>query len=470
MRVAIVGGGVSGLTAAYRLRQRLGAAATITVVETDRRLGGKLRTGELASVPYDIGAEAFLTRRPEALGLIRELGLADALVRPTAAKPTVRAGGRTVPVPARTVLGVPASAEAVTDVLSAAAVSRVAAEPMLPAPPLSDHDVSVGALLRERFGPEVVDRLVDPLLGGIYAGRADDLGLRATMPGLAAALAAGAPSLLAAAASLMPDRAADTGSGETSAGVFGSLRGGLSSLIDRLATASEAQCRLGLPVRALYRCPSGWRLEIGSAAHPEFLDADAAVLAVPAPATRRLLGGLAPDAADAFARIPVASMAVVGLALPAGTALPDASGVLIASGERHRDGTPFAAKAFTFSSRKWAHLGASDHVLVRGSVGRYGDIETLRYDDAELVSAVRSDLAELTGITAPPVDWVVSRWGGGLPQYGVGHLALVDTIERAQRRLPRLAITGAALHGVGLPACIATATAAADRIAAAMIA
>jgi oxygen-dependent protoporphyrinogen oxidase len=249
--------------------------------------------------------------------------------------------------------------------------------------------------------------------------------------------------------------------------VFGTLRDGMGGLVDRLAEAAAPDLRLGLPVRALDRTPDGWALEVGSAAHPALLTADAVVLAVPAPAARKLLGGVAPIAAGAFGAVEVASMAVVALALPPGTALPDASGVLLAEGERHADGTPFTAKAFTFSSRKWAHLAAADApVLVRGSVGRFGDdAAVLRRDDDELVAAVRADLAELTGLRVPPVETLVTRWGGGLPQYGVGHLDVVDRIERAVADIPGLAVAGATLHGVGVPACIAAADAAAARVA-----
>jgi oxygen-dependent protoporphyrinogen oxidase len=214
-----------------------------------------------------------------------------------------------------------------------------------------------------------------------------------------------------------------------------------------------------------------WRLELGPAGAPEFLDVDGVVLAVPAPAARRLLAEVAPVAAAGFARIELASMATVALALPPATALPVSSGVLVAVGERHAGGTPFTTKAFTFSSRKWAHLdGGGQPLVVRGSIGRYGEVEDLRRDDDELVAAVRADLAELTGITAPPVDAVVTRWGGGLPQYRVGHLDVVASIEDAVAGLPGLAVAGAALHGVGVPACVAAADAAADRVGAHLLA
>jgi oxygen-dependent protoporphyrinogen oxidase len=158
-------------------------------------------------------------------------------------------------------------------------------------------------------------------------------------------------------------------------------------------------------------------------------------------------------------------MAVIAMALPPGTEFPQRSGVLLAEGERHADGTPFTAKAFTFSSRKWAHLDDGP-LLVRGSVGRFGETALLQRSDDDLVKAVRADLKELTGITAAPVDTVVTRWGGGLPQYGVGHLDLVAGIERAVAEVPGVAVAGASLHGVGVPACIATADAAAARVAA----
>ncbi|MBB5958323.1 oxygen-dependent protoporphyrinogen oxidase [Saccharothrix tamanrassetensis] len=462
LHVAVVGGGISGLVAAHRLRCLLGSSARITVLEQSDRLGGKLRTAEVGGRAYDVGAEAFLHRRPEAAELVAELGLAEDLVHPTSAAASIRAGGEVRPIPAHTLLGVPASVEAVRQVLSADGLRRVAAEPALPPIELGGADVAVGALLRERFGPEVGDRLVGPLLGGVYAGHADALGLRATMPQLATALDSGVGSLLAAAATTMPAPPQPRGRRPP---VFGTLTGGLSSLVARLVEVAAPEVRLGLPVRGLVRREHDWRLEIGSATAPRYLDVDGVVVAVPAPAARKLLVDVAPAASKEYAKVEVASMAVVALAFPPGTVLPERSGVLLAEGERFADGTPFTAKAFTFSSRKWAHLGG-EPVLVRGSVGRHGETAALQRDDEELVAAVRADLAELTGVTAPPVDAVVRRWGGGLPQYGVGHLDVVRGIEDAVADVPGLAVAGATLHGVGIPACIATGDAAAARVAA----
>jgi oxygen-dependent protoporphyrinogen oxidase len=498
VHVAVVGGGICGLAAAYRLRRLLGPAARLTVFERAATVGGALRAAPLAGHDHDVGAEAFLLRRPEAVALAHELGLGEELVPAGPAGALVRLRGRLAPLPPRTLLGVPSGLDGLDAVLSTAGLATVRAEPSRPMH-WDGADVAVGPLVAGRLGPEVLDRLVDPLLGGVYAGRADTLGLRATMPALAAALdamaAAGdAPSLVAAACRALggpppgeeaghptrtphpaaPAAAVVSGKGRSSAlfhsqaqrapvaPLFGALRGGMSVLVDALVLAADARLRLGQPVRGLARTPAGWRLEVGPAPAPDYVEADAVLLAVPPPALRRLLAPLHLPASAAAGGIEVASSAIVSLALPAGTALPAASGVLVASGE------PLHAKAFTFTAVKWPHLaGEGAPVVLRASLGRRGeDPALLRAEDAELVRLVRADLAALTGVTAEPVDAVVTRWGGALPQYDVGHLDRVRAIETGVASLPRLAVAGAALHGIGIPACIATADAAAGRLAA----
>ncbi|MDT7696371.1 MAG: protoporphyrinogen/coproporphyrinogen oxidase, partial [Pseudonocardiales bacterium] len=177
VHVAVVGGGISGLAAAHRLRTLLGPGARITLLDRAERLGGVLRTVDLAGVPMDVGAEAFLARRPEVPALAAELGLTDRLAHPSGASATVRAGGRTIGLPGRTVLGVPGSTARLDDLLSPHALARAGAEREL-ALDWDGADRSVGGLLRARFGDELTDRLVDPLLSGVYAGRVDGLGLR----------------------------------------------------------------------------------------------------------------------------------------------------------------------------------------------------------------------------------------------------------------------------------------------------
>jgi protoporphyrinogen/coproporphyrinogen III oxidase len=476
-RVAVVGGGISGLAAAHRLRTLLGPRARIDVLEQRDRVGGVLHTVDLAGVAFDVGAEAFLARRPEVPALLAELGLTDELVHPTGAAASVRAAGRTGPLPPGTLMGVPTSAARLDGLLSAAGLATVTAEPELPLAWERGGDVALGGLLRARFGDEIADRLADPLLGGVYAGRVDALGLRATVPALATALDAGAPSLTAAADTatrVHPDRDSRAPSsrlagGEGSAAretrpggpVFGAVRGGYRVLLDALVAASGADVRLRTTVRELQRREGGWRLVLGPTTAPEALDVDAVVLAVPAPAAARLLAGVAPAAARAAGEIELASSVVVALAFRAADAasLPPTSGVLVAADE------PLSVKAFTHSSNKWARLAEGGLVRLRASLGRFGEAATLQVDDAELVARARADLGALTGITAAPVATHVQRWGGGLPQYGVGHLDRVRVVEEG---LPRgVAVAGAALHGVGVPACIATGRAAAERVAAA---
>ncbi len=239
--------------------------------------------------------------------------------------------------------------------------------------------------------------------------------------------------------------------------MFGAVRGGYRVLLDALLATAGVDLRLGTTVRAIERVGTGWRLLLGPATAPEALDVDAVVLAVPAPAATRLLAPVAPGAARAAGEIELASSVVVALAFRDVDA-PTTSGTLVATGE------PFAVKGMTHSSTKWAHLGDDGLVRLRASLGRFGEAATLQVDDADLVARVRADLATLTGITAEPVAVHVQRWGGGLPQYGVGHL---DRVAAIVGGLPAgLEVAGAALHGVGVPACVGTARAAAARIAA----
>ncbi len=489
-RVAVVGGGISGLAAAHRLRTLLGPSAEIVVLEQRDRLGGVLHTIDLAGMPFDVGAEAFLARRPEVLALLDELGLTGSLRHPTAATATIRAGGRTVGLPRGTLMGVPGAQAQLDGVLSGAGLARVAAEPSRPLGWEPGTDVALGALLRDRFGDEVADRIADPLLGGVYAGRVDTLGLRATVPALASALDSGAPSLTAAASAGMAPggtlsagtagpsetrRSTDgaVGSAATVSGsaapppltagpVFGAVRGGYRILLDALVRAAAVEVRTSTTVRALERRDGGWRLVLGPVPAPEVLDVDAVVLAVPAPALRRLLEPVVPAAAAAASGIELASSAVVALAYRAAdvAAMPPTSGCLIAADE------PLWVKGVTHSSSKWAHLGEDDLVRLRVSMGRFGEAATLQVDDAELVARARADLRELDGIDADPVDVHVQRWGGGLPQYGVGHLDRIAALESAVATTPGLAVAGAALHGVGVPACVGTARGAAERVAA----
>jgi protoporphyrinogen/coproporphyrinogen III oxidase len=456
-RVAVVGGGIAGLAAAFFLRE---AGATVTVFEGSRRLGGKLAVSDLAGVAADEGAEALLTRRPEGTDLIQAVGLGGELVPAGTSKASIWSRGTFHDLPGRQFMGVPADfgTLAASGLLSADGLARARLDATLPATP-PDGDVAVGAEVAARFGQEVVDRLVDPLLGGVYAGRSEELSFEATMPALAAAARQHA-SLAAAAGTLMPAPPAATAA-TPGPPVFASLAGGLGTLPTAVAAASKAVVRTRAMVRELSRTADGWRLVIGPASAPETVTADAVILAVPAIPAGRLLAGVARGAAAALGEFRYASMAIVTLAYPRGAfpVPPAGSGYLVPA----VDGR--AVKGVTFSTVKWPHLSpdGGPHV-VRCSIGRIGEDAILQRDDAELASLAAAELAAATGVTGRPVESRVTRWGGALPQYTVGHAGRVARIRAAVAAQPGLAVCGAAYDGVGIPACIATAKAAATQV------
>jgi len=462
--VAIIGGGIAGLAAAYALRD---AGVAVTVLEGSPRLGGKLAVSPVAGIDVDAGAEALLARRPEGVGLLTELGLDGERRPPGTTSAGIWTRGQVRPLPRRQFMGVPAEpAElAATGLLSPEGLARAAADAELPAVPADDADASVTERVGGRMGREVVDRLVEPLLGGVYAGRCEDLSFQATLAPLAAAAPRYA-SLGQAVASLLPPPAAAPASAAPPP-VFTTLAGGLGTLPPLLAAASGAEVRTESTVRELVRTAAGWRLTIGSAHAPQYLDADAVILALPARPASRLLAGTSPAAAAALAEISYASMAVITLAYPdaAFPAPPAGSGFLVPAIDGH------AIKAVTYSTVKWPHLRRSAtgqptglH-LVRCSVGRLGDEAILQRDDAELAGLAAADLAVAAGVPASQlVDVRVTRWGGGLPQYSVGHLDRVARIRAGVAAQPGLAVCGAAYDGVGIPACIASARLAARQV------
>jgi oxygen-dependent protoporphyrinogen oxidase len=460
VEIAVVGGGIAGLAAALRLRDRLGPGAGITVVEQSTRLGGKLRTVPLAGGPLEAGAETFLMRDPDggpsaAVRLAERVGLAGAVRNPTGVRAALAIGGSLRPMPAGTLMGVPADPSTVDDLATVApGRDRDAGRPLL----VPGQDVPVGALVRERYGDEVADRLVDPLLGGVYAGRADDLSLAVTIPSLARA-AREQPTLAAAVRAALPARPPGAG---PAGPVFGTIDGGMGRLVSAVAEASGARLLLGLPVRELVAEPAGWRLVLGPVPDPTVLRADAVILAVPARAASRLLAGFAPEASEAVGGLDYASVALVRLAVP-DAELPELSGFLVPAVEG------YAVKALTIFSAKWEHLRRRDGTaLLRASLGRYGDTAVLRRSDPELVDLARRELGELLGAPLPaPVAADVVRWGGGLPQYRPGHLDRVAAARAALAARPTLALAGAACDGVGIPACVRSGEAAADRLLAA---
>ena len=434
--VVVVGGGVAGLTAARELAL---AGLSVLLLESSSLVGGKLRLGTVGGVEVDVGAESMLARRPEAVDLVAELGLD--VVHPAAGSTQIWTRGALRPLP-RTLLGVPLDLEALasTGVLSEDGLARARHETLLP---LGDHDVSVAELLGSRLGHEVVDRLAEPMLGGVYAGHASVLSAQATTPQVVAMLREHG-SLLAAAAALPPPPS-------SAPPMFAGLVGGLGRLPLALAETTGVEVRTSATVRRLERTAVGFRLTVGSTRAPETVETACVVLAVPGPPAARLLADVAPAASEALGAVEYASMAVITLAVPS-LDVGDSSGFLVPSVDGRR------IKASTYSFNKWGWVGeASDLRLLRASIGRHREEASLQASDEELVAHVVADLSLATGQQLRPVDAHVQRWGGALPQYAVGHLDRVARIRAAVDAVPGLEVCGAAYDGVGIPAVIGSA-------------
>jgi oxygen-dependent protoporphyrinogen oxidase len=450
-RLLVVGGGITGLSAA---RAGLDAGLAVTLLEAGHHYGGKLALGHVAGSAVDLGAESILARRPEGVRLAQAVGLGDDLVHPATTAAGIWSRGELHPLPSGQLMGVPGDLRALSasGVLGSRGLARVQADRVMPKTPVTE-DIAVGEYVARRVGREVVDRLVEPLLGGVYAGHADKLSLRATIPQLVPLAAAGTPLTTGVREMLAQGAANASATGESPKPVFAGIRGGVGRLPGAVAAdvvKRGAELRTDTAVRALRRTAEGWRAELSDGS---FIDAERVVLAVPAFVARTLLAGTAPAAAAELSEIEYASMAITTFAFhrSAFTAVPPGSGFLVPP----VDGR--SIKAATFSSVKWPWLAhsAGDLVVLRASLGRQGETEVLERDDEELAKTALADLAEAVGLAAAPVDRHVQRWTDALPQYAVGHL---DRVARIRAALPAgLAVAGAAYDGVGIPACVASA-------------
>ena len=466
VRVGVVGAGIAGLAAAWHLAHEA-PDLDVTVLEGSSRVGGKLRLEQVGDVAVDVGAESVLARRPEAIELFEQLGLADRVTHPARVPAAIVSGGVRRPMPVGTLMGVPSDPESVRGLLTDAEVRRLAAE--AESPPV-DGDVSVGEFIDARLGPAVTDKLVEPLLAGVYAGNSRKLSLQMAVPALFQAATDGTSLLEAArsAAALASAAGSDAAGGQPP--VFATVAGGLGSvptvMASRLADLG-VDIRTGTMVRRLDR-PHGDRadpqdqplvLSSGPTTDVRTHVFDAVVVATPAAPTARLLRTIAPDAAARLAAIEYASMAIVTIVLegPAPDLL-EGSGFLVPPTE------PLTIKAATFSSVKWPWLAAAhpDRTVLRASIGRHGEAAVLQRSDDHLVATAFDDLAAVLGRPLPsPLAIHVQRWGGALPQYTVGHL---DRVAGLTEPVDGVALAGAAYGGVGVPACIASGRRAADAI------
>jgi len=446
-RVAVVGAGIAGLSAAFDLVR---AGVEVTVFDPADVAGGKLRTSPFAGIDLDESADMFLARLPWGVQLCRDLGLEASLISPTIGSAMVVQHGALHRLPEGLVLGVPADLDALraSGLVSEAGVQRVAEDIDRPegAPDGAelDGDVAVGELVRARIGDEAFEVLVDPLLSGVNAGRADELSADL---GAAQLLAAARQdrSLIRALRAQLPSVPA----GGERPPIFVAVPGGMGRLVAALVEAiGSRRIRLGEAVETLgLPADGGIELQTGSGTEPF----DAVVLATPAPVTAALVAPHAPGTAATLAGLAHASVAIVALAyhradLPGAL---DASGFLVPRSEGR------LLTACSWASSKFPHLGADGLVRLRASVGRSDDTRFVGLDDAEVIACVRDELAALMGVTAEPVAARVHRWIDALPQYRPGHRRRIDAAEaELAAAAPAVVLAGASLRGLGVPACI----------------
>jgi oxygen-dependent protoporphyrinogen oxidase len=477
--VAVVGGGIAGLAAAWELVGAPGGEAPgpeVHVLEADDRIGGKLRATEFAGRTVDLAADAFLARRPEATGLCDELGLTGSLVPVGASGASLWARGRLRSMPAGLNLGIPTRWWPLfrSGILSPAESLRVARDllPFRPGANGEAGDRSVGDIVGSRLGRPVVERLADPLIGGINAGGVDDLSAAATFPVLIAA--AHQPGSLMRRLRIPPRAPApERAASGAPTPLFWSLAGSTASLAVELGRALVGRgvtVHTGAPVESVRRSGAGrdapgWELDLGGDDGPRSLVVDGLVLALPARGAAVLLAGVAPGSAGMLSTIDCASVAVVTLAFPLGAIRSPLRGTgFLVPRSGNIGGRSALVTGATYLGRKWPHLARPGDELIRVSAGRFGDNRPAAMDDGELVGAVIGELSQVFDIGDAPSETLVTRWVDAFPQYRVGHLIRVGRIEQELAGLGGVAVAGASYRGVGIPACIGSGRAAARRV------
>jgi len=479
--VVVVGAGIAGLSAAWVLSGGESGpdetSPVITIIEAGHEVGGKVAAISLDGAIVDAGPDGALARRTELAELMGELGMAGDIIPIATSGASVFARSRLRLLPAGLQLGVPTSWRALrrSKTISAPGLLRALIDVVAPRPASRGklQDRSIGALVETKLGAEVVTTLVDPMLGGIAAGRVSEMSAAAIFPPLLDA-AQQRGSLMGALRALSPAAAngADEEEPATPTPAFISAIGGMHSVVERLAVLLEqrgVRIVTGTSATALRRAggsdPS-WAIDSSTTTSR----ADGVVLAIPAAAAAELLRPHADEAAALLDQIDYASVAVVTFEIPGSEIeLPEeGTGVLIPPGTRHAAGPivgdRFMTTALTFLDRKWPQLKREGVIRMRAHVGRIDDDRWIGLDDEVLVERVILELGLVLERFGRPDAVAIQRWEEALPQYRVNHLMRVGGIESAVERLDALAVAGAAYRGVGVPACIASGRAAGERV------
>jgi oxygen-dependent protoporphyrinogen oxidase len=467
--VVIVGGGISGLATAFAVQEQAsakGLSIQCTVLESGSSWGGKIVTHRIGDLVTEAGPDSFLSQKQSGLDLCTKLGLTDQLINTneTGKKAFVLHGGRLHELPEGLVSFVPKQLGPFlrSGLLSWTGLARMGLDVLIPRGS-SDGDESLAAFFRRRFGAQAFERVLEPLMAGIYAGDAEQMSLKATFPRffeLEQQHGSLIRGMMAAKRQAPPGAA--RGARRT---MFVSLKNGLSDLVTALAarlTQQGVELRLGYMAEALRvrsHQPGRWMYDLilnnGSA-----LSAESLVLATPAYVSAELLRPLTPIAGGLLDMIPYASTATIAMAYPAEKIAGAVEGFgFIVPRIEGRD-----LIAVTWTSLKWPHRAPAGQVLIRCYVGGVGRETILELDDAALIAKVRAELSALCGINAEPHFTEVNRWWKAMPQYVLGHLDRLNQLDAALSRYPGLVLTGAGYRGVGIPDCIRDGALTADRI------
>jgi protoporphyrinogen/coproporphyrinogen III oxidase len=464
-RVVVVGGGIAGLAAAHRLVELNNEKALgleVMLIEASPRLGGVIATEKIGDFIVEAGPDSFITEKPWALRLCERLGLATRLVSTQTANQKIYVvhKGKLQALPGGFFLLAPTRfwPFVQTPLFSLGGKLRMAAEIFLPRGPM-DGDESLGAFVRRRFGAEALDRVAQPLIGGIYAADPDRLSLSATMPRFKE-MEGARRSIILSMASEQRRRARnrETGSGARWS-LFVTLAGGMQELVERIASRLVGCVRLNTPIIRLARDADKGLWHMNTEGNKSF-EARGVILATPAFQTGGILNHVAPAAADDLQQITYASTATVSLAFRQ-TDFPgklDSFGFVVPAIEQRK------IIACTFSSLKYPGRAPEGYVLLRAFVGGSLQPDLFQDDDATMVKNVRAELAGLLGVTAQPFFSRLWRHPRSMPQYLVGHDARIKRIEADLDRFPTLALVGSAYHGVGISDCVRTGEEAAERL------
>ena len=467
-RIVVIGGGIAGLAAAHRvveLDNQKALGLEVLLLEASLRPGGAIDTERIGDFIVEAGPDSFITEKPWALRLCERIGLSSRLLSTQSAyqKVCVVHRGKLIALPEGFFLLAPTRLAPFlrTPLFSWAGKLRMAAEPFLPRVNL-DGDESLGAFVRRRFGTEALERVAQPLIGGIYASDPDKLSLGATMPRFQEMERQRRSVILAMRAEQRRRaRGGETGSGARWS-LFVTLADGMRELVDRLAERlPETALRTGAAATSLSLSEHGkhWRVTI---AGREEISADAVILATPAFQTGILLSSVARIASNELGQIAYASTATVSLAYRRADfpQPPDSFGFVVPAVEQRK------LMACTFSSLKYPARAPEDDILLRAFVGGALQPELFDVDDRTMEKNVRGELSSLLGVTAEPQFLRIRRHPNSMPQYHIGHQARIQRIENALSKFPALALAGSAYSGVGISDCVRTGEAAAEKIVA----